>query len=90
MDRIAREWEATNREGLVLDVQGPGTAEGYAALVPEGEELNPGRLHNLFSRTRTELNHAFRRLAAVEQYADVSSLNSPLPFFLSSGIFTGL
>ena len=56
MERIAREWEATNREGVVLDVQGPANAEGYAALVPEGEELNPGRLHNLFGRTRTELD----------------------------------
>ena len=66
MERIAREWEATNREGVVLDGQGPANAEGYGALVPEGEELNPGRLHNLFGRTQTELNHAFRWLAAVE------------------------
>ena len=78
MERIAREWEATNREGLVLDVQGPANADGYAALVPEGEELNPGRLHNLFGRTWTELNHAFRRLAATEDYAAVSYLISSL------------
>ena len=78
MERIAREWEATNREGVVLDVQGPANAEGYAALVPEGEELNPGRLHNLFGRTRTELTQVFRRLAATEEYAAVSHLISSL------------
>ena len=90
LERIAREWEATNRKGLVLDVQGPANADGYAALVPEGEELNPGRLHNLFGRTRTELNHAFRRLTVTEEYAAVSYMISSLQFLLLSGIFTGL
>ena len=37
MARLAREWEATNREDPVIDVQGPITADGYAALVPAGE-----------------------------------------------------
>ena len=83
MAQIAREWAATNREDPVLDVQGPSTAEGFAALVPAGEEFNPGQMHNLFKRVRTDLVRTNRGLSAVEQYVSISFLVFIL-FILSS------